>query len=88
MSDEVEIQFLSRPHVVRRLWWVFSVVLVLTLVAQGIFYVKGYFGIDSWFGFGAVYGFVACLLMVLFAKLLGVILKRPQDYYQEREDDA
>ena len=88
MSDEDEIQFLSRPHVVRRLWWIFSVVLVLTLVAQGVFYVKGYFGIDGWFGFGAVYGFVACLLMVLFAKVLGVILKRPQDYYQEREDDA
>ena len=31
MNDEDEVQFLSRPHIVRRLWWLFSVVLVLTV---------------------------------------------------------
>ena len=79
---------LVRASTIRWLWRIFVVVLALTVLAQFVLPVKGYFGIDSWFGFGAVYGFVACLLMVLFAKLLGVILKRPQDYYQEREDDA
>ena len=38
--------------------------------------------------FGAVFGFLSCVLMVLFAKALGVLLKRPNDYYREQEDDA
>ena len=37
---------------------------------------------------GAVYGFLSCLLMVLFAKALGAVLKRPRDYYPEQSDDA
>ena len=88
MSDDHKVQFLSRPRVIRRLWWLLWVVLVLTVLAQGVFYVKGYFGVDGWFGFGAVYGFVCCLLMVLLAKALGAFLKRPREYYQERDNDA
>lgn len=79
--------WLARPSTIRLLWRVFAVVLALSVGAQLLFYVKGYFGIDGWLGFGAVYGFVACLLMVLAAKGLGVFLKRNEDYYRGREDD-
>ena len=34
MSDEHRVQFLSRPRVVRRLWWLFAVLLALTVLAQ------------------------------------------------------
>ena len=88
MNDDHKVQFLSRPSVIRRLWWLLWVVLALTVMAQGVFYVKGYFGVDGWFGFGAVYGFACCLLMVLLAKALGAVLKRPREYYQERDNDA
>ena len=88
MNDSNSGHFLTRPGTIRRLWWIFSVVLALTVLAQGIFYVKGYFTVDGWFGFGAVYGFLSCLLMVLFAKALGAVLKRPRGYYRERSDDA
>jgi len=37
--------------------------------------------IDGWFGFHAVYGLLACVAMVLFAKFLGIYLKRGEDYY-------
>jgi len=79
--------WLARPSTIRLLWWVFSVVLALTVAAQLIFKVKGYFGVDDWLGFGAVYGFLACLVMVLVAKALGWVLKRPADYYREQQDD-
>ena len=36
---------------------------------------------DSWWGFYAVYGFVGCVLLVLIAKLLRKLVKRPEDYY-------
>lgn len=81
MNDEKELHWLVRPSTIRKLWIGFSVVLALTVLAQTVIYVKGYFGFDGWFGFGAVYGFVCCLVMVLVAKLLGVLLKRPENYY-------
>ncbi|MFT4823157.1 MAG: putative membrane protein [Halioglobus sp.] len=86
-NDEKDMHWLVRPTTIRKLWIGFSVVLALTVLAQTVVYIKGYFGIDAWFGFGAVYGFVSCLLMVLVAKLLGVVLKRPQDYYDTPDDD-
>lgn len=88
MNDPETGHFLGRPGVIRRLWWGFSIVLALTLVAQAAFPVKGYFTVDGWFGFGAVYGFLSCLAMVLIARALGAVLKRPRDYYREDGDDA
>ncbi len=49
--------WLARPSTIRLLWWVFGVVLALSVGAQLIIKVKGYFGVDGWLGFGAVYGF-------------------------------
>ena len=88
MNEPEREHFLTRPGTIRGLWWGFSVLLALTVLAQLVFYVKGYFTVDGWFGFGAMFGFLSCLLMVLFAKLLGYVLKRPQDYYREEGDDA
>ena len=81
MNDEKQLHWLVRPSTIRKLWIGTIIVLTLVVLAQTVIYVKGYFGFDAWFGFGAVYGFVSCLLMVLVAKLLGLLLKRPQDYY-------
>ncbi len=88
MKEQDNSHWLTRPASIRKLWWGFSIVLALTVLAQLLFYVKAYFTVDGWFAFGAVYGFVSCLLMVLLAKGLGVFLKRPNDYYSESDDDA
>ena len=78
--------WLARPSTIRLLWWVFAVVLVVSVAVQLIFPVKGKFGADGWFGFGAVFGFLSCLVMVLFAKVLGRVLKRDENYYRGRDD--
>lgn len=89
MNDNTEQDhWLARPETIRKLWWVFSVVLVVTVVAQVFIYVKGYFGVDAWFGFGAFFGFLSCLGMVLFAKGLGFFLKRDENYYTDGDDDV
>ena len=80
--------WLVQPESIRLLWRIFWGVLVLTVLLQFVIKVKGYFGVDGWFGFGAAFGFVSCLLMVLFAKLLGYLLKRDESYYSAEEDDA
>lgn len=88
MNDEKQLHWLVRPSTIRRLWIGFSIILALTVLAQTVIYVKGYFGFDAWFGFGAVYGFISCLVMVLVAKLLGLVLKRPQNYYDEPPQES
>ncbi len=80
--------WLARPTTIKLLWKVFIVVLAMLVLAQAFIYVKGYFRVDGWFGFGAVFGFLSCLAMVLFAKALGYVLKRPEDYYERGGDDA
>lgn len=73
--------WLTRPETVRGLWWVFGVVLALTVLLQFAIPVKGKFALESSFAFGAWYGFAACVAMVLVARVLGWWLKRPDDYY-------
>jgi peptidoglycan/LPS O-acetylase OafA/YrhL len=38
----------------------------------------------GWFAFYALFGFVACVILVVTAKALRRVLKRPEDYYGER----
>jgi hypothetical protein len=82
MNQPDNDHWLVRPSTIRGLWIGGCIVLALTVLAQFLIPIKGYFAADDWFGFGAVYGFFTCLLMVIFAKLLGFVLKRKEDYYQ------
>ena len=44
-----------------------------------------YFIIDSTFGFYAWYGFFSCALMVIVAKVLGLLVKRSDTYYSDKD---
>ncbi|MFT5573860.1 MAG: hypothetical protein ACI9FR_002796 [Cryomorphaceae bacterium] len=85
MTPSENDDWLVRPTTIRLLWRLFIGVLALTILAQLLIKVKGYFVVDGWFGFAALFGFLACLAMVLVAKLLGRLLKRDEDYYISRE---
>ena len=80
--------WLVRPRTIRLLWIGFSVILALTVLAEFFIKIKGYVGVDNWLGFGAVFGFLSCVAMVVFAKLLGYVLKRGEDYYDNGDSDA
>ena len=41
------------------------------------------FTLEAIFGFGAWFGFLSCTALVLFAKALGTMLRRPEGYYDE-----
>jgi hypothetical protein len=87
METREDDAWLARPTTIRLLWRVFAVVLAVVVAAQLLFKVKGYFVVDGWLGFGAVFGFLSCVGMVLFAKVLGWVLKRDEKFYAEPEDD-
>ncbi|MCK6370229.1 MAG: hypothetical protein L6Q83_02700 [Gammaproteobacteria bacterium] len=77
----MKADWLVRPTTIRWLWIVFLSALAGTVAVQWLIPVKGHFGIDAGFGFHAWYGLLACAAMVIFARLLGWFLKRPDDYY-------
>jgi hypothetical protein len=73
--------WLTRPETIRKLWFGGCGVLALTVLAQFLFQIKAHFPFEGWFAFSAVFGFLSCVAMVLFAKVLGGVLKRKDTYY-------
>ena len=69
--------WLRRPETVRKLWLVFTIVLALTVAAEFAIKRHALFGFDGIFGFNAWYGFLACAAMVIGARIIGFVLKRP-----------
>ena len=59
--------------------------MILALVTVGDVGVHGHAGfrIDGTFAFYSWFGFAACVAMVVFAKVLGVLLKRRDGYYDD-----
>lgn len=85
MSEENK-RWLLRSENIRTLWIIFIAILIMTLVAGLFVHQHESFGIEDSFGFFAWYGFITCVGMVIFAKLLGLVLKRPEDYYDSRSN--
>jgi len=73
--------WLVRRSTIIGLWWVFGIILVATVAADLGVEHHPHFGVEGTIGFGAWYGFFACVVLVLFSRLLGVFLKRKDDYY-------
>lgn len=73
--------WLVRPSTIRLLWVVFIIVLAATVAVDFIIHRHALFGIDGTIGFGAWFGFGACVALVLISRALGLILKRPDTYY-------
>ena len=79
MSDH----WLTRPRTLRRLWQVFIAILALTVLAEAAIEAHPHFAIERLFGFNALYGFLACAALILVAKGIGLLVKRPDRYYDE-----
>lgn len=79
--------WLDEPNNVRLLWRGFLVVLALTVVAGFLVDLHPHFEIEGLPGFNAAYGFITCLLMIVVAKGLGLLVKRPDNYYREDHKD-
>ena len=80
-------RWLLRKENIRKLWIGFIVTLIFAVVAGLFVHQHESFGIEDSFGFYAWYGFITCVGMVVFAKLLGIFLKRPEDYYDDKDNN-
>lgn len=70
-----------RKTSIKKLWLGAITILTLTVLAEFVIALHPHFEIEKLFGFHALYGFFACVFMVVFAKLLGFLIKRKDDYY-------
>ena len=73
--------WLERPGSVDKIFWGLVAVCVLVTVADLFYHKHGHYGFEEVFGFHGFYGFVSCVALVLAAKQLRKVLKRPEDYY-------
>lgn len=83
----MEQHWLDQPRNVKTLRRTFLAVLALTLAAELVITLHPHFAIESVFGFGAWFGFAACAAMIVVAKGLAILLKRPDTYYSQRDGD-
>ena len=79
-------RWLDEPRNVNRIVYALYVVCALLvmvdlLVSSHIYDKHGDFDFELWFGFFGFFGFVACVGLVLAAKLLRIVLRREEDYY-------
>jgi hypothetical protein len=61
----------------------FAACLALSLAAGFMVEPHPHFAVERIFGAYAVYGFAACAVLILVAKALGLLLKRPDTYYDD-----
>lgn len=81
--NEPQKHWLMRAESIRLLWKIFFAILVVTVLSELLIHKHEYFGVDGTFGFSAWYGFLTCAVMVVGAKVLGYVLKRGEDYYDD-----
>lgn len=87
-SGKEHMAFLGRSGAVRWLWILFIVILVITVLVEAAVHMHGAFPLTDIFGFHAAYGFLACAAIVIFAKILGMPLKRKDTYYDPQGGDG
>lgn len=75
-----------QPATIRKLWTIFIILLAATVIAQFWVHPHGYFRFDDAFWFYPVYGLIASIALVLFSRLVGTFLKRPEDYWNTRRE--
>ena len=61
---------------------VFSLIILGLLIFIEFFIIlHPHFDVERIFGFHAIFGFLSCVALIIFAKLLGFLIKRKDDYY-------
>ncbi len=81
MKPKKELTFLDNPENRTKVRKFFYISLVILLIAEFFIHKHGHFSWEYVPGFYAVYGFIACVSLIFIAKLLRLLVKRKEDYY-------
>ena len=83
MERKKEFDFFDKPENIRKLWAFLYISCGLSILPEFFLRREGHLGFDGFFGFYGLLGFVACVVLILFAKLIGMVLKVGEDYYDK-----
>ena len=81
MKNNKKSDFFDKPENIKKLWIMLYALCGLLVVSDFFTHRHPHFGFDGFFGFYALLGFVSCAALILFSKLVGLVLKVKEDYY-------
>ena len=70
-----------RKSSIKKLYISALIILGVVLFVEYFIILPPHFSIEKIFGFHAGFGFLSCIVLIVFAKLLGFLVKRKDDYY-------
>ncbi|MBC8352389.1 MAG: hypothetical protein H8E66_10405 [Planctomycetes bacterium] len=79
--DSDKKYWLDDPRNVNKIVYTLYAVCALLVLGDLLYHKHVHFEFEYWFGFAGFFGFIACVALVLAARLLRVVLKREEDYY-------
>lgn len=79
--------WVDRPGSADKIFWALIVVCILLFLADFTYHKHAYFSWEEMPGFYAIYGFVLFTALILVAKGLRVLIKRPEDFYKDKAID-
>lgn len=78
-----ELKIFDNPRNVNILLICFFAGLAVLLVIDFFIHKHAYFEWEGYPDFFAAYGFISCVLLIYIAKLLRLLVKRDEDYYDQ-----
>lgn len=84
MADkDFKTGYFDQPKTKKMLWILLWGICILSVILQLFVHTESHFEEVDFFGFYAVLGFVSCAVCIVVAKLLGLFLKKKEDYYDD-----
>jgi len=77
-------RWLDHPRNVRKIYFSVWIGCVILLLLELLIDKHVETAAEHWFGFHGFFGLIACVALVLAAKLLRRVISRPEDYYDHR----
>lgn len=77
-------RWLDRPENVRKIYYAVWISCALLLGVELLIDKHVETAVEHWFGFHGFFSLIACVALVLGAKLLRRVVSRPKDYYDDR----
>ncbi len=80
--------WVDKPRSANKIFWALAAACLVVFLLDFTYEKHGKFTIEDYPGFYGFYGFVMFTGLILAAKALRVLIKRPEDYYGDKAIDA
>lgn len=87
-EDQASLSFFDKPKNVSIILYTFYAISALLVVLDFVVHRHIYVHFEEIPAFYAIYGFIACVVLVVLAKLMRLVLMRSETYYDLRDDEA